>query len=133
MAGLCAAPAGAGWPPAAQREIVRDAIHLAPAELKAFLETHRADVLRGAEIPLISVKDFRAQQFYPTARAAGAVRKAAEHPQVAVAALRGKDDAQAARQLGMASTCGAAVVQPRRYAGRETADAELASDVIPPS
>ncbi len=133
LAGLCAAPAAAGWPPAAQREIVQDAIHLAPPELKTFLEQHRIEVLRGAEIPLIGIKDFRAQQFYPTAPAEGAVRKAAEHLQAGVAALRAKDDARAARQLGMASTYAAAVVQPSRYAGRETGDAELAGDAIPPT
>ena len=114
LAGLCAAPADAGWPPAAQREIVQAAIHLAPPELKSFLEPHRIEVLRGAEIPLISLKDFRAQQFHPTAPAEGAVRRAAEHFQAAVAALRAKDDARAARQLGMASTYAAAVVQPSR-------------------
>ena len=133
LAGLSAAPAAAGWPPAAQREIVQDAIHLAPAELKTFLEAHRVEVLRGAEIPLISIKDFRNQQFHATAPAEGAVRKTAEHLQAAVAALKAKDDARAARQLGTASAYGAAVVQPRRFAGRETGDSEFSADAIPPT
>lgn len=133
MGGLIAAPAAAGWPPATQRAIVRDATHLAPAELKAFLEQYRAEVLRGAEVPLVGIKDFRDQAFYGTAPAEGAVRKVGEHIGAAVAALKAGEDARAARQLGMASAYGAAAVQPRRFAGRETGDSEFAADAIPPT
>jgi hypothetical protein len=130
---LGASPAGAGWPPATQREIVADAIHVSPQELKAFLEKHKAEVLRGAEVPLLTVRDFRDQAFYPSAPATGAVRKAAEHAAAAASALRSNDDARAARQLGMAATYAAAVVQPRRFAGRETGSWEFHSQVIPSS
>ncbi len=133
LAGLSAAPAAAGWPPAVQKEIVQDASHLAPGELKAFLEQHRIEVLRGAEIPLRSLKDFRNQTFYATAPGEGAVRKTAEHVGAAVDALKSKDEARAARQLGLASTYAAAVVQPRRFAGREVGDIEFSTANIPPS
>lgn len=130
---LGASPAGAGWPPAAQKEIVADAITVSPKELKALLEKHKAEVQRGAEIPLLTLRDFRDQAFYPSAPAAGAVRKAAEHTAGAAAALRANDDARAARQLGMAATYAAGVVQPRRFAGRETGHWEFHSQVIPSS
>lgn len=128
---LAAAPAGAGWPPALQKEIVEDAIYVTPAEVKAYLEKHKAEVLRGAEIPLLTIRDFPDQAFYPTAPTAGAVKKAVEHVAAAAAALRAKEDARAARQLGMASTYLAGIVQPRRFAGRETGYWEFHRQLIP--
>ncbi len=128
-----AAAASAGWPPATQKEMVEDAILVSPKELKAFLEKHKAEVLRGAEVPLLTIRDFREQTFYPSAPTTGTVRKGAEHITAAAAALRANDDARAARQLGMAATYVASVTLPRRLAGRETGHWEFHSQLIPSS
>ena len=126
-----AAPAGAGWPPTAQKEIVQDAITVSPKELKVFLEKQMAQVLLGMEIPLVTIRDIRDQTFYSSAPTTGAVRKTAEHTAAAAAALRANDEAGAAKELGVAATYAAAIVQPRRFAGRESGQWEFHSQLIP--
>ncbi len=128
---LLAAPAGAGWPPTAQKEIVQDAITVSPKELKVFLEKQKAQVLLGMEIPLLTIRDFREQTFYASAPTTGAVRKTAEHTAAATAALRANDEAGAAKELGVAATYAAAIVQPRRFAGRETGHVDFHTQLIP--
>ncbi len=128
---LLAAPAGAGWPPTAQKEIVQDAITVSPKEMKAFLEKQKPQVLRGMEIPLRTIRDFREQTFYPSVPTTGAVRKTAEHTAAAAAALRANDEAGAAKEFGMAATYAASIVQPRRFGGRETGHWEFHSQLIP--